>query len=214
MLTSRHLIVEDSMQKATVQNDGNAKQVEMPRVIWIVGLVSFFSNMSSVVITAFSPEFIINILGGTPAAMGYIRGISEALSYLMKMFSGVISDFIGKRKILMLLGYLCAAFAKPMFACCHGLKLYISAQVLERITNGLRDTPRDALIADCAPKELKGASFGIRQSCAFLGSMIGAVVAFLILWEYGATEYILRSVYWIMAIPLLIAVALIYFGIQ
>ena len=95
---------------ANQKQNGNSDK--LPKVIWIVGIVSFFSNMSSVVITAFSPEFIINILGGTPAVMGYIRGLSEALSYLMKMFSGVISDWIGKRKILMLLGYLCAAFAE------------------------------------------------------------------------------------------------------
>lgn len=116
------LKVSREVTKVDMSNEILADQKEdgdsgrLPRTIWLVGVVSFFSNMSSVVITAFSPEFIINILGGTPAAMGYIRGISEALSYLMKMFSGVISDLIGKRKILMLLGYLCAAFAKPMFA--------------------------------------------------------------------------------------------------
>jgi len=197
---------------ANQKQNGNSDK--LPKVIWIVGIVSFFSNMSSVVITAFSPEFIINILGGTPAVMGYIRGLSEALSYLMKMFSGVISDWIGKRKILMLLGYLCAAFAKPMFAVCQGMRLYIFAQMLERITNGLRDTPRDALIADCAPKELKGASYGIRQSFAFLGSMVGSIFAFFILYYFGSSEFILRSVYMLMGLPLLIAVALIYFGIK
>lgn len=187
---------------------------KLPRTIWIVAVVSFFSNMSGIVITAFSPEFIINILGGTPAAMGYIRGISEALSYLMKMFSGVISDFIGKRKILMLLGYLCAAFAKPMFAFCQGIRLYVVAQMLERITNGLRDTPRDALIADCAPKGMKGECYGIRQSFAFLGSLIGSLFAFLILWCWGSSEFILRGVYLLMSIPLVVAVSLIYFGIK
>lgn len=187
---------------------------KLPRTIWIVGIVSFFSNMSGVVITAFSPEFIINILGGTPAAMGYIRGISEALSYLMKMFSGVISDLIGKRKILMLLGYLCAAFAKPMFAFCQGMRLYVIAQLLERLTNGLRDTPRDALIADCAPKGTKGECYGIRQSFAFLGSLVGSLFAFLILWYCGSSEFILRSVYLLMSVPLIVAVSLIYFGIK
>lgn len=186
----------------------------VPRAVWIVGIVSFFSNTSSVIITAFSPEFIINILGGTPAAMGYIRGLSEALSYLMKMASGVISDWLGKRKVLMLFGYLCAAFAKPMFAFCNGLGLYTAAQLLERITNGLRDTPRDALIADYAPKELKGASYGIRQSFAFLGSMVGSVFAFFALCYFGTSVMTLRMVYLGAAIPILIAVLLIYFGIR
>lgn len=187
---------------------------KLPRSIWIVGIVSFFSNIASVVVTAFSPEFIINILGGTTAEMGYIRGISEALSYLMKVFSGVISDWMGKRKILMLFGYLCAAFAKPMFACCRGLGLYVSAQVLERITNGLRDTPRDALIADCAPKGLKGAAYGLRQSCAFLGSMVGSILAFCCLLYFGASEIVIRCVYLVMSVPLFVAVLLIYFGIK
>ncbi len=186
----------------------------LPRTIWIVGIVSFFSNSASVIITAFSAEFIINILGASPAAMGYIRGLSEALSYLVKMFSGVLSDWMGKRKILMLIGYLCAAFAKPMFALSQGLGLYVSAQLIERITNGLRDTPRDALIADCAPKELKGASYGIRQSFAFLGSMVGSVAGFLLLLYFGSSVLTIRMVYMFAAIPILIAVALIYFGIK
>jgi MFS family permease len=189
-------------------------KINLPRVIWIVGIVSFFSNASSVIITAFSAEFIINILGATPATMGYIRGLSESLSYLVKMASGVFSDWLGKRKVLILIGYLCAAFAKPMFAFCQGLGLYISAQLLERITNGLRDTPRDALIADCSPKELKGESYGIRQSFAFFGSLVGSVGGFLILAYLGSSVATIRMVYLFAAIPILIAVLLIYFGIK
>lgn len=202
------------MTNTEKEQDCVTSTTRLPRAIWIVGIVSFFSNTASVVITAFSAEFIIHILGGTPATMGYIRGLSEALSYLIKMVSGVISDWLGKRKILMLFGYLCAAFAKPMFAFCQGLGLYTSAQVLERVTNGLRDTPRDALIADCAPKELKGTSYGIRQSFAFLGSMVGALVAFFFLRTFGTSEITLRMVYLFAALPILIAVLLIYFGIE
>jgi MFS family permease len=186
----------------------------LPLTIWIVGIISFFSNIASVVITAFSPEFIINILGATPAAMGYIRGLSEALSYLIKMASGVFSDWLGKRKILMLIGYLGAVFAKPMFALCQGLGLYISAQLLERITNGLRDTPRDALIADCSPRELKGRSYGVRQSFAFLGSMVGSIIGFLLLWYFGSSASTIRMVYMLAAIPIVVAVLLIHFGIK
>ncbi len=205
---------KDNTLKRTEDIPANSATSKVPRTIWIVGIVSFFSNIASVVVTAFSPQFIINILGGTPAAMGYIRGLSEALSYLVKMVSGVISDWLGKRKILMLFGYLCAAIAKPMFAMCQGLGLYTAAQLLERVTNGIRDTPRDALIADCAPKELKGASYGIRQSFAFLGSMIGSVFTFWALAHFGTSEFVLRMVYVGAAVPIFIAVALIYFGIK
>jgi MFS family permease len=101
-----------------------------------------------------------------------------------------------------------------MFAFCQGLGMYVSAQVLERITNGLRDTPRDALIADCAPRELKGASYGVRQSCAFLGSMIGSIVGFLMLRYWGSHEFVIRMVYLFAAIPIIVAVLLIHFGIR
>ncbi|MDR2781282.1 MAG: MFS transporter [Holosporaceae bacterium] len=194
--------------------DGDSFVFGLPKLIWIVGIVSFFSNSASVVITAFSAEFIINILGASPSDLGYIRGLSEALSYLVKVGSGVLSDWMGKRKILMLIGYLCAAFAKPMFAFCQGLRMYVFAQLLERITNGLRDTPRDALIADCTPKELKGASYGVRQSCAFLGSMVGAILGFLILKCFGGSESVIRSIYLFATFPIFAAALLIHFGIK
>lgn len=189
--------------------------VKIPRTVWILGAVSFFSNSAAIVITALTPEFVIYILGSTAAVLGYIRGFSEALSYLVKLFSGVISDWIGKRKILILWGYLCAAFAKPMFALSHGLGLYVSAQLLERVTNGFRDTPRDALIADCTPKELKGAAYGIRQTGAFIGSMIGSVACFFILANFkeNSTDSI-RLVYLLASIPIFMAVLLIYYGIK
>ena len=200
-----------------MNNSKNKVQSEpknLPLTIWILGLVSFFSNSASVVITALSPQFIIHILGGTPTDMGLIRGVSEALAYLFKLFSGLLSDWLGKRKILILIGYLCAAFAKPMFAFSKGLGLYVSAQLLERVTNGLRDTPRDALIADAAPKGMKGAAYGVRQSFAFGGSLVGAVACFFMLAKFGESADSVRLTYLIAAIPILIAVLLIYFGIK
>jgi len=201
-----------------MENDNTNKPSlsSIPLTIWILGVVSFFSNASAVVITAFSAEFIIHVLGSNVAVLGYIRGFSEALAYLVKLFSGVFSDWIGKRKILILIGYLCAAFAKPMFALSRGLGLYVSAQILERITNGLRDTPRDALIADCSPKELKGESYGIRQSFAFMGSMIGSVACFFVISNFQGKSSAdsIRMVYMLASIPIFIAVLLIYFGIK
>ncbi|MDR2268193.1 MAG: MFS transporter [Holosporaceae bacterium] len=196
-------------------NDNKVTVAAIPRTIWILGAVSFFSNSASVVITALTPEFIIHLLGSTPEVMGYIRGFSESLSYLVKLFSGVFSDWLGKRKILILIGYLCAAIAKPMFALSKGLSLYVSAQILERVTNGLRDTPRDALVADCSPKELKGESYGIRQSFAFFGSMVGTVMCYCILSNCtGDSAENIRLVYMLAALPIFVAVALIYFGIN
>ncbi len=197
------------------ENINKPNLASIPMTIWVLGIVSFFSNASAVVITALTPEFVINVLGSNAAVLGYIRGFSESIAYLVKLFSGILSDWIGKRKILILIGYLCAAFAKPMFALSKGLGLYISAQLLERITNGLRDTPRDALIADCSPKELKGESYGIRQSFAFMGSMVGSIACFFVLANFqGSSSDSIRLVYMLASIPIFIAVLLIYFGIK
>lgn len=199
----------------SLNDNSDNRKVSIPQTIWILGLVSFFSNSAAVVITALTPEFVINVLGSTPAAVGYIRGLSESIAYLVKLFSGVFSDWLGKRKILILIGYLCAAFTKPMFAISKGLGLYVSAQFLERITNGLRDTPRDALIADCAPREVKGDSYGIRNSFAYVGSLVGSVACVFVLSNCaGGSSESIRLVYWLASIPMFIAVLLIYFGIK
>jgi MFS family permease len=202
------------------ENDGSAdgaqESTSIPRTIWVLGAISLLSNSAGVIITTLSPEFIINVLGGNSTILGLIRGISESISYLVKLFSGVISDWLGKRKSIILAGYLCAAFTKPIFATCSGIKSYVIAQFIERISNGFRDTPRDALIADWAPKKLKGASYGIRQSCAFLGSMIGAIGCYFILssCQFSNSGDSIRFVYWIAIIPIALAVLLIWFGIE
>lgn len=191
------------------------KQPTLPLSIWLLGLVSFFSNSASVVISALSSVFIIDVLKASTADVGVIRGLSESLSYLVKLFSGVLSDYIGKRKVLILIGYSCAALAKPIFAVSQKLSTYVFAQLLERVTNGLRDTPRDALISDYSPKELKGASYGIRQMLAFGGSMFGAVACYYILSHSSTdTETSMRIVYLVATIPLIVAVGIIYFGIK
>jgi MFS family permease len=130
------------------------------------------------------------------------------------MMSGVFSDWLGKRKILIVIGYLCGALSKPIFAFCNGLGLYIFAESFERITNGLRDTPRDALIADCSPKELKGKSYGARQCCAFTGSMVGAFFTLLFMNYFGSSESIIRMIYLVGAIPLTLSVLLMCYGIK
>ncbi|MDR1267310.1 MAG: MFS transporter [Holosporales bacterium] len=183
----------------------------LPLTIWILGIVSLLTNSSSVIITALTPLFVTSILGGTSVDIGYIRGFTEALSYIVKLFSGVLSDYIGKRKALVLGGYACAAFTKPLFAVAHDIWVYATAQTLERIANGIRDTPRDALIADCAPKGKKGVCFGIRQSCAGAGSALGAFLCYQIMQMTGSN---IRMTYFLATIPIFIAITLLYFGAE
>lgn len=198
----------------------SAVQVENPKIpmtIWILGVVSFFMNSASVIITALTPFFITQVLGASAAAVGHIRGTTEALSYLFKLFSGVLSDYIGKRKALIVFGYACAAVTKPMFGLASNIYHYTIAQVIERVSNGMRDTPRDALIADCVPKKLKGTSYGIRQSFATAGSMLGSLACFFLLSYFvskGNNTDSVRIVYFLATIPSVIAVFLLIWGVS
>lgn len=193
---------------------GRAHQ-KIPRTVWVLGIVSFFMNSASVIITALTPFFIMQVLGGSVEAVGHIRGWSEAFSYIIKLCSGVISDWMGKRKALILVGYGCAAITKPLFGIAKDIYQYTVIQVIERMANGLRDSPRDALIADCVPKQLKGTSYGIRQSFAMAGSMAGAFFCFFLLSHFtsGDSDSV-RLVYFLATIPSIAAVLLLYFGIS
>ena len=202
-----------SSQTGSSQTEGN----RIPRTVWILGIVSLFMNSASVIITALTPFFITQVLGSSAATVGHVRGFTEALSYLVKLCSGVLSDYIGKRKVLILLGYGCAAITKPMFGLAHNIYQYTIAQVIERVANGMRDTPRDALIADCVPKKLKGTSYGIRQSFATAGSLIGSLGCYFLLSYFatkGSSTDNVRIVYFLATIPSLIAVFLLFWGVS
>lgn len=188
---------------------------QLSRQIWILALVSFFMNSASVVITAMTPYYITIILGGSTSTIGWIRGISETVAFVVKLFSGLLSDYIGKRKIIVVAGYAVAFITKPLFAITQGVWMYFSIQMLERIANGLRDTPRDALIADYATKGEKGKAFGVRNACAYAGSLLGSVACFLLLSNMNHDSSTnIRMVYLFAAIPAGIAVLLLIFGIQ
>lgn len=190
----------------------NLKIFSLPATIWALGFASMFSNASSVIISSLSPALIIDILGGDERHLGYVRGTTEALAYFVKLFAGMISDFFGKRKIIVLIGYAASAFAKPIYATTKTILMYITAQTIDRITNGLRDTPRDAMVADFSPNGMKGESFGLRQGLSALGSTIGAYFAYrLMMYVGGSTADMVRSAYWFSIIPILLCILIIYF---
>lgn len=205
------------MNTEDINSAGKTENPKIPRTVWVLGIVSLFMNSASVIITALTPFFITQVLGASAAAVGHIRGMTEALSYLIKLCSGVLSDYIGKRKALIVFGYACAAITKPMFGLANTIYQYTFAQIIERAANGMRDTPRDALIADCVPKKLKGTSYGIRQSFATAGSMIGSLGCFFLLSYFasrGNNTDNVRIVYFLATIPSLIAVFLLMWGIS
>lgn len=183
----------------------------LPKTVWGLSIVSMLSNSSSVIISSLSTTLVTCVLGGSASDLGYIRGATEAVGYLFKLFSGVISDCIGKRKILILIGYIAACLAKPIYATAQSLIIYFSAQLIDRVTNGLRDAPRDALISDASPKASKGSAFGLRQGLAALGSTVGAVAAFYLMYKLGGTsEHMVRGAYWFSIIPIVCAIIILF----
>lgn len=182
----------------------------LPKTIWGLSLVSMLSNSSSVIISSLSPALIIDILGGTATDLAFIRGITETLGYLVKLFSGMLSDYLGRRKILIIIGYSASAVAKPLYATAGSLIAYFSAQAIDRITNGLRDAPRDAMIAEASPKGEKGSAFGLRQTLSAIGSTVGAISAcYLMCHLAGSTEHMVRGAYWFSIIPIATAIVIL-----
>jgi MFS family permease len=183
----------------------------IPSGIWVLGFVSLLMDISSEMIHSLLPLFMVTILGTSTIAVGIIEGLAESLALVVKIFSGTLSDYWGKRKGLALFGYALGAFTKPLFAVASGVGLVLTARLLDRVGKGVRGAPRDALVADIAPPQLRGAAFGLRQSLDTVGAFLGPLLAvgLMLLW---ANDF--RAVFWVAVLPGLMAVALLLFGIQ
>jgi len=186
---------------------------QIPSSIWMLGFVSLLMDISSEMIHSLLPMFMVTTLGASAFTVGVIEGLAESTALMIKVFSGVLSDYLGKRKGLALFGYALSALTKPLFAIAPslGLGLVLSARLLDRIGKGVRGAPRDALIADIAPLHLRGAAFGLRQSLDTVGAFLGPLLAvgLMLLW---ANDF--RAIFWVSVIPALLAVALLLFGVH
>src|SRR4051794_36788990 len=150
---------------------------KIPRGVWALGLVSLFMDISSEMIHALLPIYLITVLGTSTLTVGLIEGIAEATAAITKVFSGAVSDWLGRRKLLALLGYGLAAFTKPVFPLATSVGWLVAARFVDRVGKGIRGAPRDALVADIAPAHLRGASFGLRQSLDTVGAFLGPLAA-------------------------------------
>ncbi len=184
---------------------------KIPRGVWVLGFVSLLMDVSSEMIHSLLPLFMVSVLGASALTVGVIEGIAESTALLVKVFSGVLSDYLGKRKGLAVFGYALGALTKPMFAVASGVGMVLTARFMDRVGKGVRGAPRDALIAEITPVAIRGAAFGLRQSLdtvgAFLGPLLGA--GLMLLW---ANDF--RAVFWVAVIPGLLAVALLMFGVH
>lgn len=188
---------------------GRLKQI--PAGVWILGFVSMLMDISSEMIHALLPVYMVTVLGTSTLAVGIIEGIAEATAAITKIFSGALSDRIGKRKGLAVLGYGMAAFTKPIFPLAPSLSWLIAARFIDRVGKGVRGAPRDALVADLAPPELRGASFGLRQSLDTIGAFVGPLlVILLMLW----TANNFQAVFWAAVIPAFLAFGLIAVAVK
>jgi MFS family permease len=168
-------------------------------------------DVSSEMIHSLLPVFMTVVLGASAITVGIIEGVAEATALIVKVFSGVISDYVRKRKWLAVLGYAMGALTKPLFALATGTGWVLTARFVDRIGKGIRGAPRDALIADVTPPALRGAAFGLRQSLDTVGAFVGPLLAMglMLLW---ANDF--RAVFWVAVVPGLLAVALLIVGVR
>ncbi len=191
----------------------------LPAGIWMLGFVSLLMDVSSEMIHSLLPLFMATVLGASALTIGLIEGAAEATALIVKVFSGALSDWLGRRKGLALLGYALGALSKPLFALAGGpglpaasaLATVVTARLIDRVGKGIRGAPRDALVADIAPPALRGAAFGLRQSLDTVGAFAGPLLAaaLMLLW---ADDF--RAVFWVAVVPGLAAVALLAWGVK
>lgn len=184
---------------------------KVPRTVWALGLVSLFMDLSSEIIHALLPLFLTTTLGVSIVMVGLIDGIAEATASISKVFSGYISDRMGRRKPLILLGYGLGALSKPLFALAGSAPLVLGARFADRIGKGLRGAPRDALVADVTPITIRGRAFGLRQSLDTIGAFAGPLLAMVLMVSFAND---IRSVFWVAVIPAVLAVLCVIFGVD
>ena len=188
-----------------------ANHSSLPRGVLALGLVSLCMDTSSELVHSLLPVFLVGVLGVSAMSVGLIEGIAEATAAIVKVFSGTLSDWFGRRKPLVLLGYGLAALTKPLFPLAQGLGLVLAARCIDRIGKGIRGAPRDALVADITPPAARGAAYGLRQSLDTVGAFIGPALALLLM---ALTHDNFRLVFWAAVPPAILAVLLLVFGVR
>ncbi|PZO19954.1 MAG: MFS transporter [Burkholderiales bacterium] len=184
---------------------------QLPAGIWVLGFVSLLMDVSSEMIHSLLPLFMVGVLGSSVFMVGLVEGLAESVALITKVFSGVLSDYLGRRKWLAVAGYGLGALSKPLFALAPSMGLVLTARLVDRVGKGIRGAPRDALVADLAPPGIRGAAFGLRQSLDTVGAFTGPLlaVALMLLW---ANDF--RAVFWVAVVPATLAVLLLIVGLK
>ena len=183
----------------------------LPAGIWALGLVSLFMDISSELIHSLLPVFMGTVLGASMSMIGLVEGVAEATAAITKVFSGVVSDWLGRRKLLAVLGYGLAAVTKPLFPLASSIGWAFTARFIDRLGKGIRGAPRDALVAEIAPLQVRGAAYGLRQSMDSVGAFVGPLLALVLMAWFGNN---IRRVFWVAVIPAFISVAVLVLGVR
>lgn len=183
----------------------------IPASVWALGGVSLLMDISSEMIHSLLPVYMVAVLGTSVLLVGLIEGLAEATALMVKVFSGVLSDYWGRRKPLAVLGYGLSALAKPLFALSTSWGFVLTARLMDRVGKGIRGAPRDALVADIVSSDLRGGAFGLRQALDTVGAFVGPLLALalMLLW---ANDF--RAVFWVAVVPAVGAVALLALGVS
>jgi len=178
----------------------------LPGGIWALGFGSLFMDISSELIHSLLPVFMVTTLGASMITVGVLEGAAEATAAVVKVFSGALSDYLGKRKFLLVSGYALGALAKPIFPLATSIGWVFAARVVDRIGKGIRGAPRDALVADLAPKHVRGAAYGLRQALDSVGALIGPLLAIVLMIGFAGN---IRTAMWFAVVPACITVVVL-----
>jgi len=184
---------------------------QIPAGVWALGFVSLLMDLSSEMIQGLLPVFLVSVLGASALTVGLIEGLAEAVALITRIFSGALSDWIGRRKALAVAGYGLAALTKPVFPLAGSVGWVFAARFVDRIGKGVRGAPRDALVADIAPERLRGASFGLRQALDTVGAFLGPAAAVALMLASGDD---IRLVLWWAVVPALACVVLLVVAVR
>jgi MFS family permease len=168
-------------------------------------------DLSSEMIHALLPVFLVSTIGASTLTLGLIEGLAEGTALIAKVFAGVLSDRLGMRKPLVVLGYGVAALTKPLFPLANSAGVVLSARLMDRIGKGIRGAPRDALVADVSPPGIRGAAYGLRQGMDTAGALLGPLAAIALMAMLGDN---IRALFWIAVVPAVVAVVLLVFGVH
>jgi MFS family permease len=191
-------------------DDPKVSQQLSPNVVRL-GFVSLLTAMSSAMVYGLLPVFLVKVLGASTASLGLIEGTAEATTSFIKLLSGALSDWSGRRKPLVVIGYTISAINKLLFPLANAASLVLIARVIDRVGKGIRDAPRDAFLTDVTPSPIRGRGFGLRLAFYTIGFVLGPLVA-ISLMRLSGNDF--RLVLWIAVIPALLSTIVLVAGVK